>query len=138
VPEYSELKRRMGFEFNGMRLHEYYFDNLGGKTQVDKNSIFVRTVAESFGSYEAWEQDFKATGAMRGIGWVVLYQDWTGVLFNAWINEHETGHFAGCTPILVMDVFEHAYMIDYGLKRADYITSFFKNINWESVSKRIK
>jgi Fe-Mn family superoxide dismutase len=138
APEYSELKRRMGFEFNGMRLHEYYFDNLGGKTQVDKNSIFVRTVAESFGSYEAWEQDFKATGAMRGIGWVVLYQDWTGVLFNAWINEHETGHFAGCTPILVMDVFEHAYMIDYGLKRADYITSFFKNINWESVSKRIK
>ena len=138
VPEYSELKRRMGFEFNGMRLHEYYFDNLGGKTQVDKNSIFVRRVAESFGSYEAWEQDFKATGAMRGIGWVVLYQDWTGVLFNAWINEHETGHFAGCTPILVMDVFEHAYMIDYGLKRADYITSFFKNINWESVSKRIK
>ena len=138
VPEYSELKRRMGFEFNGMRLHEYYFDNLGGKTQVDKNSIFVRTVAESFGSYEAWEQDFKATGAMRGIGWVVLYQDWTGVLFNAWINEHDTGHFAGCTPILVMDVFEHAYMIDYGLKRADYITSFFKNINWESVSKRIK
>jgi superoxide dismutase, Fe-Mn family len=138
APEYSELKRRMGFEFNGMRLHEYYFDNLGGKTQVDKNSIFVRRVAESFGSYEAWEQDFKATGAMRGIGWVVLYQDWTGVLFNAWINEHETGHFAGCTPILVMDVFEHAYMIDYGLKRADYITSFFKNINWESVSKRIK
>ena len=138
VPEYSELKRRMGFEFNGMRLHEYYFDNLGGKTQVDKNSIFVRTVAESFGSYEAWEQDFKATGAMRGIGWVVLYQDWTGVLFNAWINEHETGHFAGCTPILVMDVFEHAYMIDYQLKRADYITAFFKNINWENVEKRVK
>jgi len=138
VPEYSELKRRMGFEFNGMRLHELYFDNLGGKTQADKNSVFARRVAESFGSYEAWEQDYKATGAMRGIGWVVLYQDWTGALFNAWINEHETGHFAGCSPVLVMDVFEHAYMIDYGLKRADYIGSFFKNINWESVSKRIK
>jgi Fe-Mn family superoxide dismutase len=138
VPEYSELKRRMGFEFNGMRLHELYFDNLGGKTQADKISVFARRVAESFGSYEAWEQDYKATGAMRGIGWVVLYQDWTGALFNAWINEHETGHFAGCSPVLVMDVFEHAYMIDYGLKRADYIGSFFKNINWESVSKRIK
>ena len=138
VPEYSELKRRMGFEFNGMRLHELYFDNLGGKTQADKNSVFARRVAESFGSYEAWEQDYKATGAMRGIGWVVPYQDWTGALFNAWINEHETGHFAGCSPVLVMDVFEHAYMIDYGLKRADYIGSFFKNINWESVSKRIK
>ena len=86
VPEYSELKRRMGFEFNGMRLHELYFDNLGGKTQADKNSVFARRVAESFGSYEAWEQDYKATGAMRGIGWVVLYQDWTGALFNAWIN----------------------------------------------------
>jgi Fe-Mn family superoxide dismutase len=137
--EYSELKRRTGFEFNGMRLHEYYFDNLGGKSLVDKSGKFAKKVAEAFGSYEAWEQDFKATGAMRGIGWVVLYQDnVTGWLFNQWINEHEVGHFAGCTPILVMDVFEHAFMIDYGLKRADYITAFFKNINWDSAEKRIK
>ena len=139
TPEYAELKRRMGFEFNGMRLHEYYFENLGGKTPIDKTGKFAGKVAEAFGSYEAWEQDFKATGAMRGIGWVVLYQDITaGGLFNQWINEHETGHFAGCTPILVMDVFEHAFMIDYGLKRADYIGSFFKNINWETAGKRIK
>jgi Fe-Mn family superoxide dismutase len=139
TPEYAELKRRMGWEFNGMRLHEYYFDNLGGKNPVDKNSNFSKKVAQSFGSYETWEQDFRATGAMRGIGWVVLYQDnATGWLFNQWINEHDTGHFAGCTPILVMDVFEHAFMIDYGLKRADYIGSFFKNINWEAVEKRIK
>ncbi|MCX6003335.1 MAG: superoxide dismutase [Chloroflexi bacterium] len=137
--EYSELKRRMGFEFNGMRLHEYYFDNLGGKSLVDKSGKFAKKVAEAFGSYEAWEQDFKATGAMRGIGWVVLYQDnVTGWLFNQWINEHEVGHFAGCTPILVMDAFEHAFMIDYGLKRADYITAFFKNINWDSVEKRVR
>ena len=139
APEYAELKRRMGFEFNGMRLHEYYFENLGGKTQVDKSGKFGKKVAGAFGSYEAWEQDYKATGSMRGIGWVVLYQDpATGGLFNQWINEHETGHFAGCTPILVMDVFEHAFMIDYGLKRADYIAAFFNNINWEAVDKRIK
>jgi superoxide dismutase, Fe-Mn family len=138
TPEYAELKRRMGFEFNGMRLHEYYFDNLGGKNMMDKGSKVARRITETFGSYEAWEQDFKATGSMRGIGWTILTQDWTGGLFNQWINEHETGHFAGCMPILVMDVFEHAFMIDYGLKRADYIAAFFKNINWDSIEKRIK
>jgi Fe-Mn family superoxide dismutase len=139
TPEYAELKRRMGFEFNGMRLHEYYFENLGAKAPLDKAGKFAKKVAEAFGSYEAWEQDFRATGAMRGIGWVVFYQDnITGGLFNQWINEHETGHFAGCAPVLVMDVFEHAFMIDYGLKRADYIATFFKNINWEAVEKRIK
>ena len=138
TPEYSELKRRMGFEFNGMRLHEYYFDNLGGKAALDKSSILGKKLAGAFGSYEAWEQDFRATGAMRGIGWTVLYQDSeTGWLFNQWINEHEVGHFAGCKPLLVMDVFEHAFMTDYGLKRADYIEAFCKNINWEAVEKRL-
>ena len=139
TPEYAELKRRFGWEFNGMRLHEYYFENLGGKNPLDKGGTFAKKVAQAFGSYEAWEQDFKATGAMRGIGWVVLYQDnVTGSLFNQWINEHDVGHFAGCIPILIMDVFEHAYMIDYGLKKADYIASFFKNIKWDAVEKRIK
>ena len=139
TPEYAELKRRMGFEFNGMRLHEYYFDNLGGKTPVDKSGNLAKTLATTFGNYEAWEQDFRATGAMRGIGWTILYQDnLTGCLFNQWINEHEVGHLAGCTPILVMDVFEHAFITDYGLKRADYIASFFKNINWNMAEGRLK
>jgi Fe-Mn family superoxide dismutase len=139
TPEYSELKRRFGFEFDGMRLHEYYFENSGGKEPLDKSGPLAKKLAAAFGSYDAWEQDFRATGAMRGIGWVVLYQDdVTGALFNQWINEHEVGHLAGCRPILVMDVFEHAYMIDYGLKRADYIGSFFKNINWKTVESRIK
>jgi Fe-Mn family superoxide dismutase len=139
APEYAELKRRFGFEFNGMRLHEYYFENLGGKTGIDKSGALARKLAGAYGSYDAWEQDFRATGAMRGIGWVVLYQDdVTGGLFNQWINEHETGHLAGCRPILVMDVFEHAFMIDYGLKRADYIAAFFKNIDWKAVESRIK
>jgi len=139
TPEYAELKRRFGFEFNGMRLHEYYFDNLGGKKPLDKTGALAKKVAGAYGSYEAWEQDFKATGEMRGIGWAVLYQDnVSGWFFNQWINEHEVGHPAGCAPILVMDVFEHAFMIDYGLKRADYIDAFFKNINWDVVAKRAK
>ena len=139
TPEYAELKRRFGFEFNGMRLHEYYFENLGGKAPLDKAGKFARKVADAFGSYDAWEQDFRATGAMRGIGWTILYQDnVTGGLFNQWINEHEVGHFAGCTPILVMDVFEHAFITDYGLKRADYIGAFFKNVNWGVVERRLK
>ena len=135
-PEYAELKRRFGFEFNGMRLHEYYFENL--ICPVTKPETVVKKLADAFGSYEAWEQDFKATGSMRGIGWAILYQDnVTGQLFNQWINEHEIGHLAGGKPILVMDVFEHAFMTDYGLKRADYIAAFYKNINWEIVEKRL-
>jgi Fe-Mn family superoxide dismutase len=139
TPEYAELKRRMGFEFNGMRLHEYYFENLGGKAALDKAGKLVKKLAADFGSYEDWEKDFKGTGTMRGIGWAILYQDnVTGKLINQWINEHETGHFAGCAPILVMDVFEHAFITDYGLKRADYIEAFFKNINWSVVESRLK
>jgi Fe-Mn family superoxide dismutase len=138
-PEYSELKRRMGFEFNGMRLHEYYFDNLGGKGVLEKSGSLGSKLAEDFGSYEAWEEDFKSTGKMRGIGWAILYQDnIAGKLLNQWINEHETGHLAGCIPILVMDIFEHAFITDYGLKRPDYIEAFFKNINWEAVEGRLK
>ncbi|MFC1951514.1 superoxide dismutase [Chloroflexota bacterium] len=139
TPEYSELKRRMGFEFNGMRLHEYYFENLGGRRALDKSSNLGKKLADNFGSYEDWEKDFKGTGTMRGIGWAIVYQDnMTGQLINQWINEHEIGHFAGCSPILVMDVFEHAFMTDYGLKRADYIEAFFKNINWDILEKRLK
>jgi Fe-Mn family superoxide dismutase len=139
IPEYSELKRRIGFEFNGMRLHEYYFGNLGGSGVLNKSGKLAKRLAEDFSSYEDWEKDFKATGTMRGIGWVILYQDSeTGKLFNQWINEHETGHPAGCNPLLIMDVFEHAYMTDYGLKRADYIEAFFKNINWNMVENRLR
>ena len=139
TPEYSELKRRFGFEFNGMRLHEYYFENMGGKAPLDKSGTLAKKVADAYGSYDAWEKDFRATGTMRGIGWTILYQDnVTGWLFNQWINEHEVGHLAGCRPILVMDVFEHAFITDYGLKRADYIEAFFKNINWNVVEGRLK
>ena len=132
TPEYAELKRRFGWEWNGMRLHEYYFGNIikGGK-EIDKNTNLYKKIVGDFGSYENWEKDFKAAGTMRGIGWVILYYDGTGGrLFNTWINEHDTGHLSGAKPLLVMDVFEHAYMIDYGLKKADYIEAFFKAIDW--------
>ena len=139
APEYAEMKRRFGWEFNGMRLHELYFENLGGKGSLNKAGKLAGLLPGAYGSVEGWEKDFRATGAMRGIGWVVLYQDDTnGWLFNQWINEHDGGHPAGCRPILVMDVFEHAFMLDYGLKRADYIEAFFRNINWDAVEVRVK
>lgn len=137
-PEYAELKRRLGFEFNGMRVHEYYFENLGGQVPLSRSGGLASQLAQQFGSYEAWEQDFRATGAMRGVGWAILYQDnFTGQLLNVWINEHQVNHPAGCMPLLVMDVWEHAYMLDYGLNRAGYIDAFFKNINWEAVEGRL-
>jgi len=139
TPEYAELKRRFGFEFDGMRLHEYYFGNLGGDGSLNKTGKLGKKLADEFGSYEAWEKDFKSTGTMRGIGWAILYQDnMSGRLVNVWINEHEVGHPAGCAPLLIMDVFEHAFMIDYGLKRADYVEAFFQNIKWGEVEARLK
>lgn len=138
TPEYAELKRRLGWEFDGMRLHELYFENLGAKP-LGSGGALAKRMAADFGSYENWEKDFKATGAMRGIGWTILYQDpASGRLINFWINEHDVSHPAGCVPLLIMDVFEHAFMLDYGLKRADYITAFFANINWGAVEARMK
>ncbi len=137
TPEYAEMKRRFGWEFNGMRLHELYFGNLGGAGGINKNGRLARKLEADFGGYEAWEKDFKATGSMRGIGWTVLYEDnVSGKLFNQWINEHDVGHPAGCVPVLVLDVFEHAFMTDYQLKRADYIEAFFQNIDWSAAESR--
>jgi superoxide dismutase, Fe-Mn family len=139
TPEYAELKRRFGWEFDGMRLHELYFGNLGGNGVLGSEGSLGKRLSDQYGSYESWEKDFKATGAMRGIGWVILYQDSASrALCNCWINEHDGGHMAGCTPLLVMDVFEHAYMTDYGTKKADYIEAFFRLINWDEVGKRVK
>jgi len=139
IPEYAELKRRFGWEYNGVRLHEYYFENLGGTSPTPQEGRLTAKIDLEFGSYDEWEKDFKTTGAMRGIGWVILYQDpATGKLINTWINEHDAGHLAGGVPILIMDVFEHAYLTDYGLKRADYIAAFFKNIDWPVAEARVK
>ena len=138
-PEYAELKRRGGWEWNGMRLHELYFENLTKDfSALPPSSNLYQKITKFFGSFENWEKLFKATGAMRGIGWVILYYDkGSDAFFNAWINEHDLGHFAGATPLLVMDVFEHAYMLDYQLKKADYLEAFFKSIDWTKIEARL-
>lgn len=140
TPEYAELKRRFGWEFNGMRLHEFYFGNMkNGGTAPDSDSPLYKKIVEDFASYDIWAKDFKSTGTMRGIGWTILYYDPEAErLFNVWINEHDFGHLAGCRVLLVLDVFEHAYMLDYGLKRADYIEAFFKSVDWEEVGRRLR
>jgi len=138
TPEWNELRRRYGWEWNGMRLHELYFGNMtnGGKSMIAGGAL-EKAVMAQWGSIDAWMVDFKKTGAMRGIGWVMLVLDSTsGQLANIWINEHDVGHLAGTTPLLVMDVFEHAFMIDYGLKRADYIEAFFSSIDWSVAEAR--
>ena len=138
APEYAELKRRFGWEFNGMRLHEYYFGNMAKDgVPPDRGSTLFKKMANDFGGYDQWEREFKAVGALRGIGWVALYFDQIGShLFNVWVNEHDVGHLSGTVPLLIMDVFEHAYVTDYGLKRADYIDAFFQAIDWEVVAER--
>lgn len=136
--EYSELKRRFGWEFNGMRLHELYFENMNKKkTELAKNSLLLKKIISEFGSFENWEKDFKSLGSIRGIGWVMLSYDTNAdKLFNIWINEHDVGHLSTTTPLLVMDVFEHAFILDYGLNRADYIAAFFNAIDWQAVERR--
>ncbi len=140
TPEFAELKRRLGWEFNGMRLHELYFENLNKDTRgLDSESDLAKKIIEQYDSIEAWQKYFTATGSLRGIGWVVMYWEPVAQKFLVmWINEHDVGHPAGCVPLLVMDVFEHAFLTDYGLKRADYIDAFMKAIDWDVVSKRFE
>jgi superoxide dismutase, Fe-Mn family len=143
MPAYSELSRRLGFEYNGMVLHEYYFDNLisgGGTGDPDKTSQFAKAAETSFGSYDIWKADFVGIGKMRGVGWAICYQNPTnGRLSNHWITLHETGNVAGFVPILVMDVWEHAFLLDYNpAERQKYIEAFFSNIAWGEVEKRLK
>ncbi|MBT3816750.1 MAG: superoxide dismutase [Candidatus Magasanikbacteria bacterium] len=139
TPQYNELTRRFGWEFNGMRLHEYYFENLTkDATPINTTSPLAGNLIASFGSIEAWEKDFKAVASMRGIGWVILsYDKQENRLFNTWINEHDGGHLAGATPLLVLDVFEHAFIRDYGLKKTEYLDAFMKAIDWDVIEKRL-
>ncbi len=139
TPEYAELKRRFGWEWNGMRLHEYYFENLSKEAvSCDVSSALYEGIVRDFGSFEQWEKDFRATSAMRGIGWTILVREDSsdGKLLNVWIGEHDLGHLVGAVPLLVLDVFEHAFMLNYGIKRVDYIDAFFKAIHWEKVAER--
>jgi len=143
MPAYSELTRRLGFEYNGMVLHEYYFGNMKkGSTTTDpeKTSGFFGAAEESFGSYDIWKADFVSVGKMRGVGWAVCYQNPSnGRLSNHWITLHEVGNVAGFVPVLVLDVWEHAFLLDY--KPADrprYIEAFFSNIDWAACEQRLR
>lgn len=140
TPEFAELKRRFGWEFNGMRLHELYFGNMSKtKKNLSEHSALYKKMVETFGSGENCEKEFVATGAMRGIGWVIMaYDPVSGKLIHTWINEHDVGHLATTVPLLIMDVFEHAFMIDYGLNRADYIKAFINAIDWDVVEGRFE
>ncbi len=140
TPAFAELTRRFGWEFNGMRLHELYFGNMKpGGVPLAQSTALRERIADAWGSYENWEKDFRAVGSMRGIGWTVLYFDpATSSSFNVWVNEHDMGHLAGAVPLLVLDVFEHAYALDYGIKKADYIEAFFKAIDWEAAAGRLE
>jgi Fe-Mn family superoxide dismutase len=142
MPAYSELTRRLGFEYNGMVLHEYYFGNMKAQGSVDpeKNSKFFRLAEDSFGGYDIWKADFVSVGKMRGVGWAVCYQNpANGALSNHWISLHETGNVAGFVPVLVMDVWEHAFLLDYApADRPKYIEAFFSNIDWAAADSRLR
>ena len=141
MPAYSELKRRLGFEYNGMVLHEYYFSNLKKDSGEDpgRTSAFLQAVESSFGSYDLWQADFTSVGKMRGVGWAICYLDpLHGQLSNHWVTLHEVGNVAGFIPVLVMDVWEHAFLLDYKpAERPKYIEAFFSNLNWQTVEERL-
>jgi Fe-Mn family superoxide dismutase len=140
-PEVAELTRRRGFEYNGMILHEYYFSNLrpAAEPKPPAGSALARALADTFGSVDAWLTSFQQVGGMRGVGWVALFQDpVTERLTNHWITLHQDGVPAGFTPLLVMDVWEHAFMRDYkATERNKYIEAFFRNVDWQVVEQRL-
>jgi Fe-Mn family superoxide dismutase len=141
MPAYSELTRRLGFEYNGMVLHEYYFGNMKarGGDEAPRGSQFRAAVERSFPTYDIWKTDFVSVGKMRGVGWAMCYLDpATGSVSNHWITLHETGNVSGFVPLLVMDVWEHAYLLDYKpADRPKYIEAFLGNIDWDSVESRM-
>jgi len=137
---FAELTRRLGFEYNGMILHEYYFSNLraGGEPRPAPPPGIVHALARGFGSLERWQGDFHAIGTMRGIGWVLLCQDpMTDALTNHWVSLHQDGVPAGFKPLLVMDLWEHAFMRDYeASEKSHYIAAFLRNVDWTAVEQR--
>jgi Fe-Mn family superoxide dismutase len=140
-PEFTDLIHHLGFEYNGMILHEYYFSNLspGAEPRPPVTSGLATALAESFGSVEQWRAAFQAIGATRGVGWVVLFRDpATDRLTNHWITLHHDGVPVGFKPLLVMDVWEHAFARDYKTtERGKYIEAFFRNVDWQVIERRL-
>jgi Fe-Mn family superoxide dismutase len=135
----GELKRRLGFEFGGMRNHEYYFTQFeGGAKAMNTESNLYKKIVETWGSYEKWLSEFKTLAMTRGIGWAFLYQDeTTGNLINTWVGEQHEGHLTGLKPILALDMWEHSYMLDVApSEKKKYVEAFFENVNFGVVESR--
>ena len=133
TPEWSEMKRRLGFEIGGLRLHELYFENLTPGGSVPAPAL-QDVLAATWGSFQKWKDEFEAVVQMRGVGWAILYQDPVDQrLSNHWIGLHEDGHPPGFTPLLVVDVWEHAYT---GMTRSEYFAALFANLDWDKVKTR--
>ncbi|HLQ35486.1 MAG TPA: superoxide dismutase [Chloroflexota bacterium] len=139
-PAFAEITRWLGFEYNGMILHEYYFGNLKAQASAQPSGELKQALERSFGSIDVFFTEFKAVGAMRGVGWAILFQDpATGKLSNHWISLHQDGNPAGFKPLLVMDVWEHAFLLDYKpADRGKYMDAFISNVDWEAVQRRFK
>ncbi|MBU0614362.1 Fe-Mn family superoxide dismutase [Patescibacteria group bacterium] len=135
-PALSEISRRFSFEFNGMRLHEYYFEQF--EAGQSEGSTVKEEIAKQFGSFDVWKEDFIRIGSLRGIGWAILVEDErTGRLMNIWVSDHEVGHLGGQKILLAMDAWEHAYLLDMlPSERAKYINLFFEHLNWDVVEGR--
>ncbi len=138
TPEYNELSRRFGWEYNGMRLHELYFGNMTKQeTTLNTDSKLFARLTKSFGSLDNYTANIMNRAKMRGIGWLVTYYDYSvQTLFNVWIDEHGTNHLTGAAPIMVMDLWEHAFMLDYGLDKKSYIEQFLKHLDYSILETR--
>ncbi len=134
----GELHRRTGFEFNGMRNHEVYFDLLeGGSQPLPENSKFKKQMETQAPSVEAALGGFKTLAMTRGIGWAILYWDKeSGQLIATWVDEQHLGQLQGCTPIIALDMWEHSYVADYQPSgKKQYVEDFFSNLNWSKVEE---
>lgn len=138
-PKFAELVRRMGWEFNGMRLHEYYFDNMTKNANELSGGALYNLLGSSYGDFETWKKDFFAVGGMRGVGWAIAFYDPASQqITNHWVEQHQDGNLAGFVPIVVMDCWEHAFIKDYKpSERGKYIEAFYGNLNWAACEERL-
>lgn len=135
----GEVMRRLPFEFNGMRMHEYYFEQFeGGSKDMNTESEVCKALTQKYGDWDGFISHFKNVGLMRGIGWTILAYDPIGKTPHVyWVNDHELGQLAGLPILLALDMWEHAYMIDYvPADKVKYVEAFLSNINWSVVEKR--
>lgn len=135
--EYRGLKKGQSYALDGVILHELYFKNIGGGNCEAEKSL-LEAIKKCFGGYEQWVQDFKAC-ALSARGWAILaYEQRTKSLINMLLDTHDEGIVMGTFPVLVLDMYEHAYFIDYTNDKEEYFKKFMENINWDAVNKRFE